>query len=152
MQPTLLEAFDGRRARRLRRALEGADADPYLRFALLQVADGLAGIGIVDGDWVAAQSREALADSPLAPDFTTHQPALAILALETLVERGTVEDADLAARQLDSTHPTVGATAVRALFALAPDRAAELGRAALASGALNAETRQVLEAYLRRGS
>jgi len=150
MQPALWEAFDRRRVGRLRRALEGSGGDPYRRFELLQVADGLARIGATGGDWVAAASREALTDLPLAPDFSTHEPALAIFSLQTLAERGTASDAGLVARQLESTHPTVGATAVGALFALAPDEAPDLGRAALASGALNAETRQLLEAHLRR--
>ena len=150
MQPTLWTSFGRKEVRRLRRALEDAVEDTYLRFELLQVAAGLAGLGATDADWVATACRDALADVPVSPDFATHEPALAIFALQAIAERGGAEDAGLVARHLESTHPTVGAAAARSLFAVDPEQARVLAAEALARGTLHAEARQTLEALLRR--
>ena len=135
----------------LGRAFANLSAEPYLQFRLLEGARGAAAAGVEGAagravDW----AREALTLASLEPDTASYEPALQIMALEVLSERGGNDDAPVVLRLLGSSHPAVGRHAVWALREVGPERLVEAAPGILASGASNAETQRVLAAVYKQ--
>ncbi len=132
-------------------AFAAAGDDLYTRYRALEAAAGIAPSGpAAPASWLPEACREVLDGAPIELELGSYHPILLLTALEALARHGEAADAARVERHLDSSSSGVGKAALAALEALAPECAPAAAAAALARGALHAETRRAVEAFLAR--